>query len=172
MNLKLAQHGVKHINMIYEYTLTDLEQELCTKGAEMRYNVARSSGVKNGKIGPQTNKETDLLGLGGELAVAKWLNVYPDLTIYPRQGGVDLLSSSGSRIDVKTTKYSTGMLLAKINTSYKDIDIFILVTSDYPTFKIRGWATKDDLLNPKNIVNLGHGNGYGLKQNQLRTENI
>ena len=36
---------------IYEYTLTDLEQKLCSQGAEMRYNIARSSGVKNGKIG-------------------------------------------------------------------------------------------------------------------------
>ena len=65
---------------IYECTLTDLEQKLCSQGAEMRYNIARSSGVENGKIGPQTNKETDLLGLGGELTVARWLNVYPDLT--------------------------------------------------------------------------------------------
>ena len=158
--------------MIYEYTLTDLEQKICSEGAEMRYNIARSSGVKNGKIGPQTNKETDLLGLGGELTVARWLNIYPDLTIYARQGGVDLLSHSGLRIDVKTTKYSTGMLLGKMNTSYKDIDIFILVTTSYPTFTIRGWVTKDKLINPKNIINLGHGDGYGLKQNQLQTENI
>ena len=157
---------------IYECTLTDLEQKLCSQGAEMRYNIARSSGVKNGKIGPQTNKETDLLGLGGELTVARWLNVYPDLTIYARQGGVDLLSHSGLRIDVKTTKYSTGMLLGKINTSYKDIDIFILVTTSYPVFKIRGWATKDELINPENIINLGHGDGYGLKQNQLHSEKL
>jgi hypothetical protein len=158
--------------MIYEYTLTDLEQKLCTEGSEMRYNVARTSGVGNGKIGPQSNKETDLLGLGGELATAKWLNVYPDLTIYARQGGVDLLSHSGIKIDVKTTKYKTGMLLAKINTSYKDIDAFVLVTTDYPKFIIRGWATKDELINSKNIINLGHGDGYGLKQDQLRKENI
>ena len=158
--------------MIYEYTLTDLEQKLCTEGSEMRYNVARTSGVSNGKIGPQSNKETDLLGLGGELATAKWLNVYPDLTIYARQGGVDLLSHSGIKIDVKTTKYKTGMLLAKINTSYKDIDAFVLVTTDYPKFIIRGWATKDEIINSKNIINLGHGDGYGLKQDQLRKENI
>ena len=158
--------------MVYKYTLTDLEQKLCSEGAKMRYNVARSSGVNNGKIGPQSNAETDLLGLGGELATAKWLNVYPDLTIYARQGGVDLLSHSGMRIDVKTTKYSTGMLLAKINTPYKDIDSFVLVTAEYPSFIVRGWATKDELIDPKNIINLGHGEGYGLKQNQIRTETI
>ena len=64
------------------------------------------------------------------------------------------------------------MLLAKINTSYKDIDAFVLVTTDYPKFIIRGWATKDELINSKNIINLGHGDGYGLKQDQLRKENI
>ena len=157
--------------MIYKYTLTDLEQKLCSEGAAMRYNTARSSNVHNGKIGPQSNKETELLGLGGELSTAKWLNVYPDLTIYARKGGVDLLSQSGRRIDVKTTKYASGRLLAKVNTPYEEIDIFVLVTADYPTFLIRGWATKDELINPKNIINLGHGDGYGLNQNQLRTDN-
>jgi len=153
-----------------EYTLTELEQTLCEVGAEMRHATARSSGVSNGKIGPQSNKETDLLGLGGELAVGKWLNVYPDLTIYARQGGVDLTSHSGKRIDVKTTKYSNGKLLAKMNTPYEDIDIFVLVTADYPTFTIRGWATKEELINSNTIVNLGHGNGHGLDQDQLHSE--
>ena len=155
--------------MIYEYELTELEQRVCKMGAEMRYNAARSSGVYNAKIGPQNNLETDLLGLGGELCVGKWLNVYPDLTIYPRQGGIDLVSSCGKRIDVKTTKYSTGRLLAKLNTPYKDIDIFILVTTDFPKFVVRGWATKQRLLDPDNIINLGHGEGYGLEQKELNT---
>tara|TARA_R110000782_G_scaffold2490_1_gene9630 strand:+ start:50 stop:526 length:477 start_codon:yes stop_codon:yes gene_type:complete len=154
--------------MIYEYELTEFEQKICKIGAEMRHDVARSSGVYNAKIGPQSNLETDLLGLGGELCVGKWLNVYPDLTIYARQGGADLISHSGKRIDVKTTKYSTGKLLAKLNTPYKDIDIFVLVTTNFPKFVIRGWATKEQLINSNNIINLGHGEGYGLNQNQLQ----
>ena len=152
-----------------EFTLTDLEQYLCRHGAEMRHNVARSSNVYNGKIGPQSNEETDLLGLGGELAVAKWLNVYPDLTIYARQGGVDLISHTGKKIDVKTTKYSTGKLLAKINTAYPDIDIFVLVTGEFPVFTVRGWATKEELLRPDTIANLGHGNAHCLAQDKLHT---
>ena len=152
-----------------EFTLTDLEQYLCRHGAEMRHNVARSSNVYNGKIGPQSNEETDLLGLGGELAVAKWINVYPDLTKYARQGGVDLNSDTGKKIDVKTTKYSTGKLLAKINTAYSDIDIFVLVTGEFPVFTVRGWATKEELLRPDTIANLGHGNAHCLAQDKLHT---
>ena len=155
--------------MMYEYTLTDLEQKLCTEGSEMRYNVARTSGVSNGKIGPQSNKETDLLGLGGELAVAKWLNIYPDLTTYARQGGVDLISNTGKRIDVKTTMYETGRLLAKINTAYPDIDIFVLVTAKFPVFIVRGWATKEELLRPDTVTNLGYNNVHCLAQDELHT---
>ncbi len=158
--------------MAFEYTLTDLEKKICVDGADMRYNIARSSGVSNGKIGPQSNKLTDQLGLGGELTVAKWLNLYPDFTIYVRQGGADLVTHSGTRIDVKTTTYATGRLLAKINTAYESIDVFVLVTTDYPTFTVRGWATKEQLINPGNIINLGHGDGYGLNQDQLQVDTI
>ena len=158
--------------MTFEYTLTYLEKKICVDGADMRYNIARSSGVSNGKIGPQSNKLTDQLGLGGELTVAKWLNLYPDFTIYVRQGGADLVTHSGTRIDVKTTKYATGRLLAKINTAYESIDVFVLVTTDYPTFTVRGWATKEQLINPENIINLGHGDGYGLNQDQLQVDTI
>ena len=158
--------------MTFEYTLTDLEKKICVDGADMRYNIARSSGVSNGKIGPQSNKLTDQLGLGGELTVAKWLNLYTDFTIYVRQGGADLVTHSGTRIDVKTTKYATGRLLAKINTAYESIDVFVLVTTDYPTFTVRGWATKEQLINPENIINLGHGDGYGLNQDQLQVDTI
>ena len=158
--------------MTFEYTLTDLEKKICVDGADMRYNIARSSGVSNGKIGPQSNKLTDQLGLGGELTVAKWLHLYPDFTIYVRQGGADLVTHSGTRIDVKTTKYATGRLLAKINTAYESIDVFVLVTTDYPTFTVRGWATKEKLINPENIINIGHGDGYGLNQDQLQVDTI
>ena len=165
--------------MTFEYTLTDLEKKICVDGADMRYNIARSSGVSNGKIGPQSNRLTDQLGLGGELTVAKWLNLYPDFTIYVRQGGADLVTHSGTRIDVKTTTYATGRLLAKINTAYESIDVFVLVTTDYlyqnhrrPAFTVRGWATKEQLINPGNIINLGHGDGYGLTQDQLQVDTI
>ena len=98
------------------------------------------------------------------MTVAKWLNLYPDFTIYVRQGGADLVTHSGTRIDVKTTTYATGRLLAKINTAYESIDVFVLVTTDYPTFTVRGWATKEQLINPENIINLGHGDGNLLNQ--------
>lgn len=152
-----------------EFTLTKLEQYLCRRGAKMRHNVARSSNVYNAKIGPQSNEETDLLGLGGELAVAKWLNIYPDLTTYARQGGVDLISNTGKRIDVKTTMYKTGKLLAMMNTAYPDIDIFVLVTAVFPVFIVRGWATKEELLRPNTVANLGHGNAHCLAQDKLHT---
>ena len=153
--------------MMYEYTLTDLEQKLCTEGSEMRYNVARTSGVSNGKIGPQSNKETDLLGLGGELATARWLNVYPDLTIYARQGGVDLVSHSGINIDVKTTKYRSGRLITPIHKNITG-DLFALMIGKFPNYIFKGFMSQEKLIDDSNIGNLGYGPTYMANQDELR----
>ena len=110
-----------------EFTLTELEQYLCRRGAKMRFTNNRKKHVPISKVGPQSHEKTEILGLGGEIAVARWLNIYPDLTTHTRQGGADLTSNTGKRIDVKTTMYKTGKLLAMMNTAYPDIDIFVLV---------------------------------------------
>ena len=152
-----------------EFALTNLEQYLCKRGAKMRYTNNRKQHIRNAKAGPQSYEKTEILGLGGEIAVAKWLNIYPDLTIYARQGGADLISNTGKRIDVKTTMYETGKLLAKINTAYPDIDIFVLVTAEFPVFIVRGWATKEELLRPDTVANLGYGDVHCLAQDKLHT---
>ena len=159
--------------MSVEYTLTELEQKLCSTGGKMRYNSNRKAGLPNAKVSKRNPMEIEKLGIAGELAVAKHLNVYPDLSIFVRKGGADLVTHSDKKIDVKTTFYDRGKLIAFYKTDYGDVDTFVLVTAEhYPTVVIRGWAKREDLINNDKIGNLGYGKVFVMEQNELRDINL
>jgi hypothetical protein len=125
--------------------------------------------TKDLKVGGQSNEETDLEGIAGELVACKFFNVYPDtetnLKDLPKY---DLLTSKGSRVDVKTTQYKNGRLLATLNKKVCDVDIYVLVIGSFPVYDVVGWAKSEELIADKNIMNLGRGDGYALSQDQLR----
>jgi len=150
-------------------TLTVAEQKLAMYLAKARYDDNRAKGNPDTKLSPQTNKEIELDGISGELAVCRMLNVYPDTeTSYKELPKYDLMSANGSKIDVKTTKYASGRLLATKNKKLGECDIYILVTGIFPTYKVVGWCRDDELLKEENLINLGHGEGYALTQDKLR----
>jgi len=152
-----------------EYTLNEAEQKLANFLAQSRYQSNRNSGVTNNKIGPQSDAETDLNGIGSELAFCRMFNVYPDMSISPRSGGADCFRS-GFEIDVKTTRYPSGRLLAVTTKKLKDADIYVLMVGDFPTYRFAGFATAQELLNPEKITNLGYGPTYALSQAELHKE--
>ena len=50
-----------------------------------------------------------------------------------------------------------------------DVDMYIMcITPDRWTVKMVGWCWKKELINKKNIKDLGYGKGYALEQSQLR----
>jgi hypothetical protein len=106
--------------------LNPVEVEICELIAAARYNVNRRAGVTDGKIGPQSVDVTDLDGIGAEFAAAKALNLYPDFSVSPRSGGVELISRTMARLDVKQTRYPNGRLLVTHNTRPTDADVYIL----------------------------------------------
>jgi hypothetical protein len=91
--------------------------------------------------------------------------VYPNLVLKP-DAGWDILYQ-GTKIDVKTTRYINGRLLAKLNSRDEEVDAYLLVTGTFPEYNVIGYASRDSLLSPENIIDLGHGKGYGLSQEQL-----
>jgi hypothetical protein len=147
--------------------LDKAEVKLAKYLAAHRYRSNRNNGVRDKQVGDQGKAFIDLNGVGGELAVAKALNVYPDLSLSPRAGGSDLVSK-GKRIDVKTTHYPAGRLLAVTDKNPDDCDIFILVTGRMPEYEIKGWCYSAELINPDAIGDLGHGPTYALAQDKLR----
>lgn len=132
----------------------------------MRSLVARTAGVRDAKIGPQSGIDGDQDGILGELAFCQLMNVWPDFGLSPRYGSADAVVS-GKRIDVKTTRVKTGRLLATVKGN-PDVDIYVLAIIDGDEVKFPGYAMASDLFSPERIKNLGHGEGYAMEQHALR----
>ena len=150
-------------------TLNECEKKIARHLALSRNKNARSKGKPNTKMGNQSDEETDLEGIAGELVVCKALNLYPDTEIdlidLPKY---DLLTGKGYKVDVKTTKYQSGRMLATKKKKVEDCDVYILVVGEFPSYRIAGWCWATDLLKEENLIDLGHGEGYALNQNELK----
>jgi hypothetical protein len=148
-------------------TLTASEIKICEWIAKNRYASNRNGGVSDKKIGPQSCEETDLEGICGEFAFCKSLNLYPDMSISPRKGSHDVFAF-GKTIDVKTTKYKTGKLLARHSKNETPSDLYVLIVGVRPDYNIVGWCSSADLIQDKNLIDLGYGKTYGLEQRVLK----
>jgi hypothetical protein len=141
------------------------EQEVCEYLAKERHNNARKKGVENRKKGPQSAYETDLEGVASEMAAAKLLNVWPDLQIGEAPAH-DLMVGSYT-VDVKTTKYRTGKLIAALDKKDKSCDYYMLMLGTFPEYSLGGFCKKEKLLNEDTIINLGWGKLHALEQYEL-----
>ncbi len=150
-------------------TLNDAEQRLARYVARARQeHDNQSEHITERKIGPQSQFETNLNGMGAEIAFCRLMNVYPSLDVVDNpaadpQGDCVVL---GRTVDVKATRYKNGQLLAVLWKEKKDV--YGLMTGTFPTYEFRGLADGDDLLSADNIVDLGHGPTYALAQEALR----
>jgi len=116
----------------------------------------------------QRKLDPDINGMGGEIAVCKYFNRFPDLTVGPHYSGYDL-KVKGKRIDVKTTSYNPGYLQAKSTKKADACDLYILVYAEFPRFEILGGAKTHYLLQDCNLKDLGYGACYTLEQSQLQS---
>lgn len=148
--------------------LSDPEIKICEWLAKKRYSSNRRENVDDKKIGPQSCEETDIEGLCGEMAFCKAINLYPDFSVAPRRGGCDSYLRNGESIDIKTTHYTKGRLVAKLSKNKNDSDIYVLVVGKRPSYRICGWAYSEELINDNAIINLGYGPTFGLEQAKLK----
>jgi len=141
------------------------EITVCETLGRLRSLIARSSRVKDAKIGNQDGADADVMGMKAEYAFAKAFNTFPDLGLKPRSGSADG-NFNGLNYDVKSTRHSDGMLLStrKVNP---DIDVYVLAVVKNRCVKFVGWAYKEELIKEENLIDLGYGKGYGLDQDQL-----
>lgn len=147
-------------------TLCDTEQDIARWLANGRSTTARAAGVPNQRIGQQSDYQTDLEGVGGELAFCKLVGAWPDLTLTPRHGGIDV-NYRGWRIDVKTTSVSSGHLLVKPHKVNDDVDRYVLMVGVFPTYRLAGYTTVGELCQDANLRDFGYGASYALSQQQL-----
>ena len=148
--------------------LNEAEQRLVTYIAKRRFITKREAGIPISKIGPQSLEDTDKEGFGGEVAYCRYMNIYPDLTIGTDVPDFDCILPSGERIDVKTTKYRNGHLIATTNKIKHPPDIYVLVIGTFPEYSIIGEISASFLLRPENIKDFGMGDTYAVTQSELK----
>lgn len=153
-------------------TLDKGEQEVCKLIAKLRHAEARKVGIKNSKVGSQSNYSTDLEGIGGELALCKILNVFPYFSVFVRKTKEDKgdVIFKGKSIDVKTTKYDNGKLISPFwkKDSINNIDVYVLMTGTFPNYVYRGYMHSKDFIKKERLGNLGYGDTYIAEQDELK----
>jgi hypothetical protein len=149
--------------------LSDSELAVATMVALARRSSARGGNVHDAQVGKQDPFDIDLDGMLAEMAFAKQFNYYPEFTVGPRSGGADFVGRLGQTIDVKATRHKNGRLLATTKKNLDPCDVYVLaIVLSNREIDLVGYANKEDLFIEKNLINLGHGTGYGMSQETLR----
>jgi len=147
--------------------LSEQELLMCKLIGAMRSLVARNNHVVDKKMGGQSGAQIDEDGVIGEFAFCKHFNIFFDLGLSPRSGSYDCLLKD-KRIDIKTTRYKTGRLLATTKINY-DVDIYVLAILGDTDVSFVGWIEREQLTTQDNLKDLGRGLGYSLDQDQLKS---
>jgi hypothetical protein len=75
--------------------------------------------------------------------------------------------NNGLSVDVKTTVYDNGRLAIRLGKEAKKVDLYALMTGNFPTFKFAGWKEYDVIIDKKLLLDLGWGAAYCLPQEKL-----
>ena len=130
-------------------SLSEAEQEICKAVATAKHAINRTGGVENKRVGPQDDQFTDLNGFGGELAFCKLFNIFPDFSLEIRNSSTDrgdAILPAGYTVDVKTTVYPSGKLIAAPSLKANH-DLYALMTGKFPAYTFRGFISTETLHN-------------------------
>lgn len=150
--------------------LTPAEDALARYVGEERQKYHNSSSTKDKQMNRRSPTEIAINGMAGEIAVAKMLNVYPDVTIGFGDFNAlawDLTTAKGTRIDVKTSFEDYHDLYVLLDKPKDYCDVFIQVYGCNPVFEIYGFAYAKDVMLPENIGNKGYGDIYIYPKSRL-----
>ena len=156
------------------YVLNEKDKKLIQEMSDKICSQDRSFFTNNFKRDKSISlNEMNLNGFGAELAFCNLSNVLFDNSTIEKESHfskVDAVLKNGKTIDVKNTIYTNGKLIVRLGKEQKVVDIYALMTGKFPNFKFCGWAKYEEIIQAKNIVNLGWGDAYALNQNQLNDE--
>jgi hypothetical protein len=102
--------------------------------------------------------QADVDGMVAEMCFGKLFNYYLDFSVGKKKE--DFVSRKGETIDVKSTRYKTGRLLATLDKKEDPCDIYVLMVVDDQGGWYRGYVRKEELFRDENIKDLGRGPGY------------
>lgn len=132
----------------------------------------RAAGEKAGDFDLLVDSEKfmthEIQGVAAEVAFAKYYNLYPPMDIGMKPNSADFVIG-GKTIDVKQSKYDNARLIVP---PYKlegkgSCDSYVLITGEMPQLMMQGYARREDLCNPNNLVSL-RSLVYALSVDKLR----
>jgi len=157
---------------MHEIILNDNEQRLAKFLAKCRSVTSRENNVKDMRVGNDSSEAIDLEGMAAEIAYCKLMNIYVDMdTNPPEKPAFDCISRLGVRVDVKSTKYRNGHLIATLRKVKKPPDKYVLVVGEFPSYSVVGEVWAEDLLDEGNLKDFGYGNCYAVTQSELNPIN-
>jgi hypothetical protein len=146
--------------------LNEIEQRLARHVAAKRQKDCEDKGAKNLRMGPQSDLQSHLDGIGAELAFCKLMNVYPDM-VTDRWPDSDAITRYGDSVDVKTTRYPNGRLVMPLHKVNKQSDLYALMVGTFPEYQMVGVLSAEQVFRPENVRDLGHGPCYVIEQEKL-----
>lgn len=146
--------------------LSESELRIIKWLASQRSLLARKNNIHDAKIGPQDSEQIDIDGLIGEFGFAKLFNLWPDMEVGHRP--VHDVECALGGVDVKTTRYRYGKLLASLKKQSIPAKWYALMWLENDNrIHFLGAASASHLLQKRNIKDLGRGPGYALDQIDL-----
>jgi hypothetical protein len=131
-------------------------------------NNAANPLPNGGKIGNQSEEITDLEGIGAEIAFCKNFNVWLDTDIGEERPDFDVVLKDGRKVDIKTTRYESGHLIANRKKAKHPPDAYALMVGTFPRYRFAGSISAARLLQEKNLVDFGYGLTYAVSQDELK----
>jgi hypothetical protein len=164
------------MNLIFgtKYSLNDYEQNLINNMSETICGQGRLHFTNNYQRDKSMKlHQMNLNGFGAELAFCRLCNVSFDSSTIEKESHftkVDATLKNGKTVDVKNTVYSSGKLIVRTGKEQKIVDLYALMIGTFPNFIFSGWASYEQIIQPKFIKDLGWGSAYTLTQNELNKE--
>lgn len=134
-----------------------------------RQHTKDSAGVADQRLDHhKTSQEVHRLGFAAELAVAKLLEIPPDIRLGPKGNKSISLRKNNARISVEYNSLAWGDLRFE-KPKLPKADYFVLVTGNIPYLKIVGWADRKWVLaNVEQTWLPGQGKRWIVQQAKLR----
>lgn len=148
-------------------TLTEEDQKLVKDIAKKRTDHAKKKGFYS-NWGDVSGYDIDLEGFGAEVAFCRKFNCEPDTAIGLKKDDYDMITKKGSKVDVKWTQNINNGLLVKVTKAKKKVDVYVLITGNFPTYEIIGFAYQADVFQEKNIQD----SSFGHKNHHLEVKEL
>lgn len=155
-------------------TLTDAEKNVGLMIAEARYSSNRKANTKRANLPRDTELDPDIEGAMSELALCKYLGVYPEGVMEVGTRSVSKgtddgdLVFQGVSIDAKSTQHKTGRLICmKKNEA---VDLYVLLVGRRGEYDIKGCMYAKDLCVEERFGHHGvfRKPCYKAEQNELK----